>query len=103
MSQIDRTDAYPAKLEQSPWIRTDDGRVAATAYFRDPEELCDCKDEEDEEEEEEEEFMANKPPIGDRLWLQMADFRYKERFLKIPLNIDDGTPWVEGICYPAMG
>ena len=46
-----------------------------------------------------------KPPIGDRLWIQMADFRFSKRVMVIPLNKDQmtDTPWVEGTCIKAMG
>ncbi len=51
--------------------------------------------------------MEKKSPIGDRLWIQMADFRHKKSVMMIPLNMDhiaiDGTPWVEGTCIPGMG
>ena len=96
MSQIDRTDAYPTIHNEPPWIPTDDGRVALTAYFRDPRKICEgkCK-----------KHRPEKPPIGDRLWFQMADFRQKKNVLVIPLNMAQitGTPWVEGTRITAMG
>lgn len=95
---IDRTGDYPTPYNQPPWISTDDGRVAVTAYFRDPNEICVCKGKCKER-------VKNKPPIGDRLWVQIADFRNKKDVMVIPLNENQiaGTPWVEGTCVRAMG
>ncbi|XP_078352212.1 uncharacterized protein LOC144636884, partial [Oculina patagonica] len=97
---IDRTDAYPTIHNQPPWISTDDGRVALTVYFRDPKKICVCKGKG-------KKHMEKKRPIGDRLWIQMADFRHKKNVMMIPLSMDhiaiDGTPWVEGTCIPGMG
>ena len=100
MPQIDRTDSYPTIHNEPPWIATDDGRVALTAYFRDPQEicLCNCKGKCKKR-------KQKKRPIGDRLWFQMADFRNKKNVMLIPLNTDQiaGEPWVEGTCVPTMG
>ncbi|XP_020618160.1 uncharacterized protein LOC110056061 isoform X2 [Orbicella faveolata] len=95
---IDRTDSYPTIHNEPPWIQTDDGRVAVTAYFRDPQKICVCKGKCKKR-------LAKKPPVGDRLWIQMADFRKKEKVMVIPLNAKQiaGTPWVEGTCVTAMG
>lgn len=94
----DRTGDYPTINNQPPWIATDDGRVAITAYFRDPKKICACKGKCKER-------VQKKPPIGDRLWIQMADFRFNKDVMMIPLNTNQiaGTPWVEGTCIPAMG
>ena len=96
--QIDRTEDYPTMYNQPPWISTDDGRVALTAYFRDPKEICVCKGKCKDR-------VQQKPPIGDRLWIQMADFRFSRNVMVIPLNTNQiaGTPWVEGTCVRAMG
>jgi len=95
---IDRTEDYPTMYNQPPWISTDDGRVALTAYFRDPKEICVCKGKCKDR-------VQQKPPIGDRLWIQMADFRFSRNVMVIPLNTNQiaGTPWVEGTCVRAMG
>ena len=97
-AQIDRTDSYPTIHNEPPWIQTDDGRVAVTAYFRNPQKICVCKGKCKKR-------LAKKPPIGDRLWIQMADFRKKNNVMVIPLNTRQiaGTPWVEGTCVTAMG
>ena len=97
-AQIDRTDTYPTIHNEPPWIPTDDRRVAVTAYFRDPQEICVCKGKCKKR-------LAKKPPIGDRLWIQMTDFRKKKNVMVIPLDTKQvaGTPWVEGTCVTAMG
>jgi len=95
---IDRTDSYPTIHIEPPWISTGDGRVALTAYFRDPRQICVCEGKYKKR-------APKKPPIGDRLWIQMADFRKKKDVMVIPLNTDQfaGAPWVEGPCVKAMG
>ena len=97
-AQIDRADSYPTIHNEPPWIQTDDGQVAVTAYFRNPKEICVCKGKC-------KKHLAKKPPIGDRLWIQMADVRKKKNVMVIPLNTNQiaGTPWVEGTCVTAMG
>lgn len=73
-----------------------------TAYFRDPEEICKCK-------KKCKHRLDKKPRIGDRLWIQIADFRHKKgissKVMKIPSHAGGlkGTPWVEGTCVRAMG
>lgn len=96
--QIHRTDTYPTVDNEPPWISTDDGRVALTAYFRDPGEICFCKGKRKTR-------VPKKPPIGDRLWFQMSDFWKEKNFMVIPLNTNQiaGTLWVKGPCITAMG
>lgn len=98
LPQIQRSANYPTTYNQPPWLPTDDGRVALTAYFRNPKKICVCKPTGKQR-------MRKKPPIGDRLWIQMADFRFSKRFTVIPLNRNQltDTPWVEGTCIQAMG
>lgn len=95
---IKRSANYPTKYNQPPWLPTDDGRVALTAYFRNPKEICVCKPKCKQR-------MRKKPPIGDRLWIQMADFRFSEKVMVSPLNRNQltDTPWIEGTCIRAMG
>lgn len=95
---IKRSVSYPTSYNQPPWLPTDDGWMAVTAYFRDPEEICNCRPKCKQR-------IQMKPPIGDRLWIQMADFRFRKRVMVIPLNKDQmtDTPWVEGTCIKAMG
>ncbi|KAM7446465.1 hypothetical protein ABFA07_005127 [Porites harrisoni] len=82
-----------------PWITTDDGHVALTAYFRNPKKICAYKGKKCNKP------VHNKRPIGNLLWIQMSDFRLTKKVMKLPLKekkIVD-TPWVEGTCVPAMG
>lgn len=98
LPQIKRSANYPTKYNQPPWLPTDDGRVALTAYFRNPKEICVCKPKCKQR-------MRKKPPIGDRLWIQMADFRFSKKVMVTPLNRNQltDTPWIEGTCIRAMG
>ena len=82
-----------------PWITTDDGHVALTAYFRNPKKICACKGKKCKKP------VHSKRPIGNLLWLQMSDFRLTKKVMKLPLKEKKivGTPWVEGTCVPAMG
>ncbi|KAJ7379991.1 hypothetical protein OS493_012753 [Desmophyllum pertusum] len=41
---ITPTDAFPTKHKQSPWLSTVDGRVAVTAYFRDPHKFASARE-----------------------------------------------------------
>ncbi|RMX40889.1 hypothetical protein pdam_00012024 [Pocillopora damicornis] len=95
---IYQTNEYPNPHDRYPWISLDDGRVAVTVYFRDPDEICVCKGKCNK-------GANNKPPIGDRVWIQMADFRLKKDVMVVPLDANQisGTPWVEGTCIPGMG
>ncbi|KAK2567671.1 hypothetical protein P5673_008527 [Acropora cervicornis] len=97
-AQIKRSANYPTKYNQPPWLPTDDGRVALTAYFRNPKKICVCKPKCKQR-------MRKKPPIGDRLWIQMADFRFSKKVMVSPLNRNQltDTPWIEGTCIRAMG
>ena len=72
--------------------------MAVTVYFRDPDEICVCKGKCNK-------VANNKPPIGDRVWIQMADFRLKKDVMVVPFDANQisGTPWVEGTCIPGMG
>ncbi|CAH3188412.1 unnamed protein product [Porites evermanni] len=84
---------------EPPWITTDDGHVALTAYFRNPKKICVCKGKKCNKP------VHNKRPVGNLLWIQMSDFRLNKKVMKLPLKekkIVD-TPWVEGTCVPAMG
>ncbi|XP_022788043.1 uncharacterized protein LOC111327974 [Stylophora pistillata] len=95
---IHPTNEYPIPRDRPPWIPLDDGRVAVTIYFRDPDEICVCKGKC-------KKGVNNIPLIGDRMWLQITDFRFKKDVMVMPLkeNQISGTPWVEGTCISRMG
>ena len=97
--QINKPPENADIYNEPPWITTDDGHVALTAYFRNPKKICACKGKKCNKP------VHNKRPIGNLLWIQMSDFRLNKKVMKLPLKekkIVD-TPWVEGTCVPAMG
>ena len=99
VQQINKPPENADIYNEPPWITTDDGHVALTAYFRNPKKICARKGKKCNKP------VHNKRPIGNLLWIQMSDFRLNKKVMKLPLKekkIVD-TPWVEGTCVPAMG